>query len=76
MPGRGRKNPPWNVALSVESAAIALQVPARWLRAQIAAGLGPRLFDMGGKRQRVLVCELIDFVRSRKQIFKRSKKHE
>lgn len=70
MPGRPRKSPLFPVALSVESAAIALGVPARWLRAQVHAGLVPA-FDMGGRRIRVLVADLVEFVRERPRIFRK-----
>ncbi len=70
MPGRPRKSPLFPVCLSAESAAIALGVPARYIRAQIAAGLIPA-YELGGRRVRVLVADLVEFVRARPRHFKK-----
>lgn len=67
---RPRKSPLFPIALSAESAAIALAVPARWIRQQIELGVLPA-YTVAGCRARILVADLVDLVRAQPRHFKK-----
>lgn len=69
---RPRKSPLYPVALSAESAAIALAVPARWIRQQVELGRLPA-YTLAGCRARILVADLVELVRQQPRHFKRKR---
>jgi hypothetical protein len=61
--GRPRKRALFPVALSLDSAADALQCRRKTLADAIGAGLLTAYQDPTSRRQRVLVSDLIDYIR-------------
>lgn len=60
---RARKRPLFPVALSPAAAADALGVSPKKIREAINSG-ALSAYDAGGNRVRILVCDLVEYVRS------------